>query len=671
MRPKEASKQKGNNMPSETFHTTHQGPRPGEQVTDSGIILPAGVDRQKNVRETISFDNLGTRSTKYNTPGVSPEDPYNAFASEADSKAVSGSEASNGDLLGEKTLADKQPRRVRTENGVIQKLVKYNDGTYDWVGPDGKVYEAPAQDESIDEALSEAVVGVEAERGEVDLHSEILEQVTGNLEEIESKNEKQDEAIEQLRKQYEEIARKFDALSARMEKTGFGAPEGEFQPKYPGKELEPYVSKEVELYQKDGKEVARIEEEPDFEIAIPPELVESLQEAQDKYASLTAKHRGSVWGHYLHNSKWLAKIPGLKRGANWINERADAELNDARDGYKQAVRSIQVEITDRFIEEYGAEDDEAKLAARLRSGDIAIQSEVQLELKIAAERMQRSGATNSFVDWWVRQEGLGGKLKKAGIIAGTGALFGLVASLGGVPLLGVAAGAGVGGGIGAWVNKKRASGITEKHGVNTLAEKQGVDDIAFKSQYVKEQQENGQDTDIDELSNITEWRTGAEKAGNRARIKSTAGAGALGASLGAAAGGAIRNGISHMTSQSNEHSGQPHDHPKPPEVQQQPKTPEIQGNSFNVEPGNGYTNELVQFAQANGHALNPDQSWQLHQALVDRFGSDYIDIANHAQDVYQMGPGHYDIGLSAPGQANWDPGVANFIKSWMGSKGLW
>jgi|GEM_PF-1310716 len=644
-------------MPAETFHTTHQDAQPGEQVTESGIILPAGVDRQKNVRETITFDNLDSRSTKYNSAGVDPDNPYNAFAPELQSEAQSEAQPTEESA---RPLAADQPKRVRTnEAGGTEKLVKYADGSLEWVSdgsPEVPTLKAP-----------------EIQK-DVTLHSEVLEEVAGSLENVENKNEKQDEAIEALRKQYDELARKFEELSERMKASGFGTDAsveaGPHTPKYPGQEVELYTGDQGPKYPGQELELYTGEEELGFEVVISEEMQKTLEDAQDKYAELTAKGRNSYVGHFLHNSKFLAKIPFVKKFAESINERTDEKIHEARDEYKQAVLAIQKEVIDQSIEALGDDPDVLK-EVRMAAGDIAIQSEVNLELKIAAERMERSGKTNSFIDWWVRQEGLGGKLKKAGLIAGAGLTVGFVAGLGGAPLLGIAAGAGLGGGIGAYATKKRSSGLTEKNGTNTLAEKQGQEDIQRKSHYARTQLENEDGVvSIDALTDITEERTGREKASNRARLKGAAAAGTLGASAGASLGGLVREGITNATSGAEQPAKEVKHPPveKPDAAPQAPAQPELQGMDFNVESGHGYTNELMDFAQANGHQLTPDQSFQLHQDVVRQFGGDYIDINGAGNDIYQQAG---DFRLAEPGAAKWADGVGQYIQQWMANRGLW
>ncbi len=94
----------------------------------------------------------------------------------------------------------------------------------------------------------------------------------------------------------------------------------------------------------------------------------------------------------------------------------------------------------------------------------------------------------------------------------------------------------------------------------------------------------------------------------------------------------------------------------------------LKGTQFSVEKGHGLIRELREFATTNGHKLTPVQAESLHHDLIKAFGKDYIDIHGVKHDVYMHGG---DVRLSAPGKANWEDGVPEFIKRWMDRKGLW
>jgi hypothetical protein len=91
-------------------------------------------------------------------------------------------------------------------------------------------------------------------------------------------------------------------------------------------------------------------------------------------------------------------------------------------------------------------------------------------------------------------------------------------------------------------------------------------------------------------------------------------------------------------------------------------------NVVTVDLGHGYTHELIDFATANAQHLTPEQAYQLHLALVDHFGPDYINIDGPGHDIYFD---HGDVRLAEPGVGRWEQGVPAFSMQWMSSHGLW
>lgn len=638
------------------MHNAPQGLRPGEKVTESGIILPAGVDRNKNVKFKKDFGNLDVRSDTYNFHAD------DASKNEIDSVVEDGPQ-----------LAETQPRRARTnpETGVLEKSVKHADGSFEWV--------------SEGESAPEVQVAV-------------LGEVVSAIDKVELSTAQQSKEIASLKQELAAQAQHFNdidqQLSRLSEKLGLSTDEESIDPDTdtPGKEIELYAQR---LDDKDANETVSqraIESTEDIvdadvlgeadaqpeasiegamktiEMTISEEMETALNSARDRYAELTAKDRDGYLGHFLHHSKYLIKIPFAKQFADSINEKVDQKLNQAREEYQKAVYDIQLDAYNQAIEQYGTLDDTTYEQARLSASQIAINSEKSLELKIAAERMQRSGKHNKFLNWWVQQDSLGGKFKKAGLIAGVGLTAGVVAGLAGAPIIvGTVAGGAIGAGIGAMVTKKRAGGLVEKGSDDTLANSQGVEDLSQKINSAQEQLSNGEVVAVASMTDVTEARTAKEKLGNRLRVKGAAGIGALGGSAGAQLGSLAREGITQLMNTPAETQPQA-ETPPAPEAPQAPAQPELQGTSFDVQSGSSYTQELMDFAQANGHALNPDQSWQLHQDLLNQFGSDYIDINGAANDVYADGG---DFRLAETGSGQWQEGVGQYIQQWMANRGLW
>lgn len=98
-------------------------------------------------------------------------------------------------------------------------------------------------------------------------------------------------------------------------------------------------------------------------------------------------------------------------------------------------------------------------------------------------------------------------------------------------------------------------------------------------------------------------------------------------------------------------------------------TPALPNESFYVDYGHGYTHELVDLATANGQQLSGKDAWDLHLHLVDKFGPDYINIANSGgSDIYFD---NGDVRLSTPGTASWENGVTEEVHNWMVLRGVW
>lgn len=96
---------------------------------------------------------------------------------------------------------------------------------------------------------------------------------------------------------------------------------------------------------------------------------------------------------------------------------------------------------------------------------------------------------------------------------------------------------------------------------------------------------------------------------------------------------------------------------------------ELSNALFIVEQGNGLTHEIMQTAEAHGVTLTDQEAFEIHQRLVDQVGRDYIDLTGVDNDVYSMGNGKYDIGISAPGTAHWDPKAAALLQQELVDRG--
>lgn len=85
---------------------------------------------------------------------------------------------------------------------------------------------------------------------------------------------------------------------------------------------------------------------------------------------------------------------------------------------------------------------------------------------------------------------------------------------------------------------------------------------------------------------------------------------------------------------------------------------------FDVEYGSGYIREIQQQAAELGAKISPQRAEQIHHALVEKVGPDYINIqGTNGNDIYTQAG---DIRLAAPGKANWDPAAVKTIADQLG-----
>ncbi len=396
-----------------------------------------------------------------------------------------------------------------------------------------------------------------------------------------------------------------------------------------------------------------------------------LLEAANRYAELTARDRKSYFiGRYMKDKrsltgKIIGKIPGVRKAIDNLNEKQGAEITDARKQYERAVFEAQRQaIID--LERNDSSRVDMQAAAALIAGE----ADLALESMIISQRETQSKGSNKFVNWWVKQEGFKGKLKKAAVVAGAGLATGLT---GGV-FLGAVGGSligGVAGGLVANHVTRRRANAEGADGFN-LAENQALTDSEEKADIMQKSiddttEENPAYLASESLNEVTEKRSDSEAFQNRSRLRKAIAIG-KGAVMGA---GLLRSGIGGLFDGAPDKPGTP-DAPVPEEpdvpVPETPRGPEIVGDSFTVEAGNGYIKELQDFGSANGHDLTPQQAENLHHHLMDTFGDDYINIKGAGNDIYMQGT---DVRLMEPGKAAWENGVTAEAQKWMANRGLW
>lgn len=409
-------------------------------------------------------------------------------------------------------------------------------------------------------------------------------------------------------------------------------------------------------------------------IEVDPALKERMDQARDKYATEMARSRKSYIGRFFKTETQvggiLAKIPGVKATVRgWNKLKRSSGMQAISRGIDAGFERSAIAAKTEFIEVYNqmSEAVASELEARGCSAEMASQlsllgniaQDEKLEEAIVQKRQLKSKSTNWFVNKWVEQKGIKGGLKKAAVVVAAGAATGLTAGIFLGATAAFVAGATAGGYIGTHVSSRRANSLNND--IKTLAQVQSEEDIAKKEQLIRDRHEAGETGSVEDIVGITELRTNQELVGNRNRVKTSA---AIGGLSGRAAiygydqlqnifnnadsikgsGHVVNGGPKHTLPEPPSHSpGHPHTpHPTP-------ENP-IRGlENFNVEPGNGITHELMDFAQANGHQITPEQANHLYENLLSRLGPN--NIIDGGTYVRQAG----DIGISSPGTTSWTP----------------
>ena len=436
------------------------------------------------------------------------------------------------------------------------------------------------------------------------------------------------------------------------------------------------------------------------DLLIKKEMEDELEEAKNEYARLTAKDRKS----YIRSGKvarFLAKIPGLRRFAEKRDQSIETE--EAKERYDAASKAL-IGWELKSLESAGYDED----AKRQEIINVLVDRDLEFENEVVEQRMQQSKKTNKFVNFWERSRGITKIISAGGAGFITGAVLKTAQSIpyvgGYFPGLVVeGAGAVTGGLIAGYIRKRRANAEIEDANGNlvTLAKAQSNEDLNNKKIIIENivnsaDISKGSDSiDVGKISHATEQRTKLEFLGNNLRLASMALKGIIGATAGeyivghaqSMMAGADTNahhvvGNTNDAAMNNSHSTAPSAESAPTTSAAEPTdtlsaaepmhspdtTGMVEGHNFYVQDGSGYSQELIDFANANGQTLTPDQSMELHQHLVDKFGPDYINIDGVTTDTYLDGN---DIRLSAPGNASWENGVPDAVREWMMNNGLW
>lgn len=421
------------------------------------------------------------------------------------------------------------------------------------------------------------------------------------------------------------------------------------------------------------------------------EMNERIALLTDYYAKLTAHDRNSSFsaGRYardpqssvarlLHKFKPFAKLrESLADRGN--NLESAQRMDKARESYEsilaQAKQELTADATEKELTEQQIKIELAKLDGQV---------DTLLEARILFHRTENSKKAGRITNWWVnRPDSISGKAQKATAIA----LVGLVAGTAGAiaapvavaSILGGLTGGIAGGAAARGINRRRANAVVNSRdangkkikGTETIAQAQARENRAEKQAILDnytQRVENGEqleDTNSKALIDFTEGKTTAEVRANRKRIRSARALGAIG--FGALSGGLL-HGVLHDNTPDAPKASFADTKPEAPEVPATPaapaEVPHFNGENFVVERGHGYTQELVDFFKANGHQLSSTQSFELHKAIVNQFGEDYIN----GTGIYHQGA---DIRLQTPtGNASWAKGVAEFADKWRVAHGI-
>lgn len=433
-------------------------------------------------------------------------------------------------------------------------------------------------------------------------------------------------------------------------------------------------SEEIDSEDKDLDPIEKIQQLMD-------KLEGIVEERRSNYADRIAADHRRFFGRFLKSdtrmSGILKKIPFLRTVADTINRKIDDarredSVDDLRADYEDALKT--------YIE-YASGDDIANIDpekssdnpdnVRARHLMLLINEDALLESAICKSRQSGSKKATRFSSWWMRQGGIVGTIKKGAVVIGAGIVAGATIATGGL-LLGVGtamltplSGGLAGFGVAKHVTDRQANSFIDKSRTKTIAEQESDRAQESNSDILHREVDEGSlsiDKAVSIISGSAERNANEAMKKNRNRYRTLVALGTLGAEMGGIIVDSIDSWFTSSTRGSNLASTGNNSFSKdsyPPEGPSSPTSP-IQGSEFTVEPGNGLTNELQEFAQLNGKELTPEQAWRLHVDLVDRFGS-YLDGVG----TYQMGPGPYDIGISSPGYASLRPEVAEFIMNWI------
>lgn len=410
------------------------------------------------------------------------------------------------------------------------------------------------------------------------------------------------------------------------------------------------------------------------------ELIARLEEALDKYAEVTAKDRTHVVGRFLSQdtrfNRFLKAIPPVRDIIDHLNDTDWAvEVQEAAEDYENALKECIAEF-ERISPDLSEQE---RQEAETR---FLLDSDIDLEVKIAAKQKEESSPASRFSNWWVSQEGFKGNLKKAGAVlliggaaggvaAGlSGALFGAA----GVGIVGSIAGGLAGAATAQHVTSRRANSFVN----GNVPEEEGVAYAdAVAQQHLEFKQATMEDTMAEEADPLAaagnmvkanEHITDLEVLRNRYRLRRALSLGALAGGLAGSLTGNLAGNITHPhpnTPASTGPSGGETNTPTPNHSAGTNPTPhtggaehaagqaaEHAGKVYNYDYAAAPENLLRQVSPDQlGHNLSGKEAYTMLNKLVNSLGPDHvfngIKLVEHSPGNWWIpNPGGQTMGLT-------------------------
>lgn len=236
---------------------------------------------------------------------------------------------------------------------------------------------------------------------------------------------------------------------------------------------------------------------------VDPTLQEALEYSRSRYASLSATRR------------------------NETLTRSKEQLAKAKEEYETALR-LCGERALEILNESGLSAEEIK---QLTVASL-IAEQSKLHHQIASERIAISDnkRLSKFYQWFGRQKGFSGKVKKVLAVGTLTAPLGVVAGIAGLTLLGPVAGAAVGAALARGIAKGLASSkVSKEAGARSHAQDQQVQDVMAGVLALNEylSKNNGELPSAEVITRLAEERTKEQVSSNRKRTAKVATIGAL------------------------------------------------------------------------------------------------------------------------------------------------